>query len=70
MLMPISNLNSGDNLDAFDYLVTTLACKAKKIVYCEDDAFSKYFNFEIFEIFSKSEKKKFVFLDVMSYKHL
>ena len=30
----------------FDYLITTLAQKAKKLVSCEYDAFSKNFNFE------------------------
>ena len=33
----------------FDYLITTLAQKTKKLVSCEYDAFSKNFNFENFE---------------------
>ena len=33
----------------FDCLITTLAQKAKKLVSCEYDAFSKNFNFENFE---------------------
>ena len=40
----------------FDYLVIVIAQKAKKLVSCEYDAFSKNFNFENFEKFSKFQK--------------